>query len=379
MPNLDQIWKQGLLWNSVGDWATALVVFLAVLIGLFAIRRIFRSRRRKWSELGQSIPLAFDLGSQLVEKTSRLFIWSVALYCAIEQLTLPDTNHIAHRINRGVDIVITLVFWYQAARWATATLRYSMGQRRRSLLGQEAALTGSMEIFLFVAGAVIWALALLLALDNMGVAIKPLLAGLGIGGIAVALAVQAVLGDLLASMSIAMDKPFVIGDLLTVDTLTGTVEYIGVKSTRLRSITGEQIVVANSDITKSRIRNFGRMSERRVAFEIPVIHDTPVATLRAIPEALRSVIEASPRARFVRCNLLALSETALRYEVVYFVRAPELAVYAEVQHGIMIAMMEKFRELRVQFPTPTQVPMPLPAALPEAVKHALHPDPMALK
>ena len=370
MPNLDQIWKQGLLWNSVGDWATALVVFLAVLIGLFAIRRVFRSRRRKWSELGRSIPLAFDLGSQLVEKTSRLFIWSVALYCAIEQLTLPDTNHIAHRINHGVDIVITLVFWYQAARWATATLRYSMGQRRRSLLGQEAALTGSMEIFLFVAGAVIWALALLLALDNMGVAIKPLLAGLGIGGIAVALAVQAVLGDLLASMSIAMDKPFVIGDLLAVDSLTGTVEYIGVKSTRIRSITGEQIVVANSDITKSRIRNFGRMSERRVAFEIPVIHDTPVATLRAIPEALRAVIEASPRARFVRCNLLALSETALRYEVVYFVRAPELAVYAEVQHGIMIAMMEKFRELRVQFPTPTQVPMPQPAPLPEAVKHA---------
>jgi small-conductance mechanosensitive channel len=373
MPNLDQIWKQGLLWNSVGDWAMALVVFLAVFIGLLSIRRIFRSRRRKWSGSGQSIPLAFDLTSQLVEKTSRLFIWSVALYCAIEQLTLPESNHIAHRINHGVDIVITLVFWYQAARWATATLRYSMGQRRRSILGQEAALTGSMEIFLFVAGAVIWALALLLALDNLGVAIKPLLAGLGIGGIAVALAVQAVLGDLLASMSIAMDKPFVIGDLLTVDTLTGTVEYIGVKSTRIRSITGEQIVVANSDITKSRIRNFGRMSERRVSFEIPVIHDTPMATLRAIPDALRSVIEASPRARFVRCNLLSLSETALRYEVVYFVRAPELAVYAEVQHGIMIAMMEKFRELRVQFPTPTQVPMPLPAPLPEATAPARPP------
>ena len=366
MLNLDRILRQGLLWNSVGDWALALVVFLAVLIGLFAIRRVIRARRRRWSGSGQAIPLAFDLTSLLVEKTSRLFIWGVALYCAIEQLTLPDANHIAHRINRGVDIVITLIFWFQAARWATAALRYFMDQRRRSSHGQEATLTGSMEIFLFVAGAVIWALALLLALDNMGVAIKPLLAGLGIGGIAVALAVQAVLGDLLASMSIAMDKPFVIGDLLTVDSLTGTVEYIGVKSTRIRSITGEQIVVANSDITKSRIRNYGRMSERRVSFEIPVIHDTPVATLRAIPEAIRSVIEASPRARFVRCNLLTLSESALRYEVVYFVRAPQLAVYAEVQHGIMIAMLEKFRELRVQFPTPTQVPMPLPAPLPEA-------------
>ena len=366
MPNLNQVWKQGLLWNSVGDWVIALVVFLAVFIGLLTIRRIFRSRRRRWLESGHALPLALDLTSQLIEKTSRLFIWGVALYSAIEQLWLPPDDHVAHRIDHGVDVLITLIFWYQMARWATATLRYSIDQRRRSGHAQDAVVTGSMQIILFVAGAVIWALALLLALDNLGVAIRPLLAGLGIGGIAVALAVQAVLGDLLASMSIAMDKPFVIGDLLSVDTLTGTVEYIGVKSTRIRSITGEQIVVANADITKSRIRNFGRMSERRVSFEIPVIHDTPVATLRAIPDAVRSVIEASPRARYVRCYLLGLSETALRFEVVYFVRAPELSVYAEVQHGIMVALLEKFRELGVQFPTPTQVPMPLATPLPSA-------------
>ena len=145
MSNLDQIWKQGLLWNSVGDWATALVVFLAVFIGLLAVRRVIRSRRRSWSDSGRTVPLALDLSSQLVEKTSRLFIWGVALYCAIEQLTLPESNHVAHRIDRGVDIVITLIFWYQAARWATATLRYSIDQRRRSTLGPEAVLTASME------------------------------------------------------------------------------------------------------------------------------------------------------------------------------------------------------------------------------------------
>jgi small-conductance mechanosensitive channel len=364
MPNLDQFWKQGLLWNSVGAWTTALVVFLAVFIGLLALRQIFRSRRRKWLGSGRPLPVALDLTSLLVEKTTRLFLWGVALYAAIELLDFPATIHLAHRIDRGVDILITLIFWYQVARWATATLRYSIEQRRRSSSDHAAALAGSMEIILFVAGVLIWGLALLLALDNMGVAIRPLLAGLGIGGIAVALAVQAVLSDLLASMSIAMDKPFVIGDLLTVDTLTGTVEYIGVKSTRIRSITGEQIVVSNSDITKSRIRNFGRMSERRVSFEIPVVHDTAVAVLRGLPDAVRAVIEASPRARFVRCALLTLSETALRYEVVYFVRAPELAVYAEVQHGIMIALMEKLRELGVQFPTPAQVPMPRQGPLP---------------
>jgi small-conductance mechanosensitive channel len=364
MPNLDQFWKRGLLWNSVGDWTIALVVFVVVLVGLWGVRQVFRRRRRKWVESGKTPPVALDLTCQLIEKTTSLFIWGMALYCAIEQLEFPPTIHLAHRIDHGVDVLITLIFWYQAARWATATLRYSVNQRRRSGQAHDAIVTGSMEIILFVAGAMIWALAILLALDNLGVAIKPLLAGLGIGGIAVALAVQAVLGDLLASMSIALDKPFVIGDLLTVDTLIGTVEYIGVKSTRLRSLTGEQIVVSNSDITKSRIRNFGRMSDRRVAFEIPVIHDTPVAVLRGLPDAVRAVVEASPNARFVRCNLLTLSETALRYEVVYHVRAPQMHVYAEVQHGILVALMEKFRELGVQFPTPAQAPMPTKAPLP---------------
>lgn len=358
MAILDQIWQRGMLFNSVGDWAMALIVFLAVFIGLLAVRRVIRSRRRSWIGSGRTVPLALDLTAQLVERTSRLFIWGVAMYSAIEQLTLPDGNHIAHRISRGVDVVITLIFWYQAARWATSTVRYLIDQRRRSTQGLEAALSGSMEIFLFVAGTVIWALALLLALDNMGVAIRPLLAGLGIGGIAVALAVQAVLGDLLASMSIAMDKPFVIGDLLTVDALTGTVEYIGVKSTRIRSITGEQIVLANSDITKSRIRNFGRMTERRVSFDLPVVHDTAVEKLRALPDAVRAAVEALPQARFERCALLGLSESALRFEVVYYVRAPEMSVYAQVQHGIMLGLMEGLRELRVQLPTPTQVPMP---------------------
>ena len=364
MPNLDQFWKRQLLWNSVAEWTLALMVFLAVFIGLLVVRGVFRARRRRWSESGRPLPVALDLGAQLIEKTTRLFIWGVALYSAFEQLEFPPTDHLAHRIDRAVDILITVIFWYQAARWAMAALRYSIDQRRRSAQGHDSALAGSMEIILFVAGALIWGLALLLALDNLGVAIRPLLAGLGIGGIAVALAVQAVLGDLLASMSIAMDKPFVLGDLLTVDTLTGTVEYIGVKSTRIRSITGEQIVVANADITKSRIRNFGRMSERRVAFEIPVVHDTPVALLKALPDAVRAVVEASPRARFLRCNLLTLSETALRFEVVYFVRAPEMPVYAEVQHGIMIALMERIREMGVKFPTPAQVPMPTQAPLP---------------
>ncbi len=357
MPNLDSFWKRELLWNSVGEWAIALIVFLAVFAGLLTLRALFRARRRKRLDAGRAIPVPLDLTSSVIEKTTRLFVWGVALYCAVEQLEFPKTSHIAVRIDRGVDILITLIFWYQVGLWAMAALRYSVDRRRRTSEGHDSALAGSMEIILFVAGILIWGLALLLALDNMGVAIRPLLAGLGIGGIAVALAVQAVLGDLLASMSIAMDKPFGLGDLLMIDALTGTVEYIGVKSTRIRSITGEQIVIANADITKSRIRNYGRMSERRVAFDIAVVHNTPVPVLRALPEAVQAVVEASPRRASCVAIFSGLSETALRFELVYYVREADYGIYAETQHAIMLALMEKFRQLGVQFPTPAQVPI----------------------
>ena len=136
---------------------------------------------------------------------------------------------------------------------------------------------------------------MLLALDNLGFEIKPLLAGLGIGGIAVALAVQTVLGDLLASMSIALDKPFTVGDSLQVDDINGTVEHIGVKSTRLRSVSGEQVIISNADILKSRVRNNGRMRERRSAFVLNVPYGTEPDKLRAIPPAVRDIVETQPR------------------------------------------------------------------------------------
>src|SRR5580692_8372617 len=167
MSNLDQLWKRGLLWNSVADWTIALGIFLALLIGLLAFRQVFRSRRRKWLASGQPIPAALDLTSLLIEKTTQLFIVGVALYAALEQLDFPATVHLARRIDHGVDVAITLIFWYQAARWATATLRYSIKQRRQTAQGHDADLTGAMEIILFVSGAVIWAMALLLALDNL--------------------------------------------------------------------------------------------------------------------------------------------------------------------------------------------------------------------
>jgi len=175
--------------------------------------------------------------------------------------------------------------------------------------------------------------------------------------------VQAVLGDLLASMSIALDKPFGIGDALAVDGFVGTVEHIGVKSTRLRSVSGEQIVMSNADVLKSRVRNFGRMSERRSAFELAVTYDTAPEVLRVIPAAVRTIIEAQPKTRFERCNLLTCGPTALQFEIVYFTLTADYQQYANTQQTVLIGILERFRELGVQFATPVLAPTPARAAV----------------
>jgi small-conductance mechanosensitive channel len=195
---------------------------------------------------------------------------------------------------------------------------------------------------------------LLLALDNLGVEIKPLLAGLGIGGIAVALAVQTVLSDLLASLSIALDKPFGIGDFLTVGDSQGTVEHIGVKSTRLRSLTGEQLIMGNTDILKSRVRNYGRMRERRAVFQFGVSYDTDPQTLAAIPGEVRQIIEATADTRFDRCHFLTYGETMLQFETVFYATKPDFNTYADAHQKINLAIFERLRAMSVNLNPPTR-------------------------
>jgi small-conductance mechanosensitive channel len=179
--------------------------------------------------------------------------------------------------------------------------------------------------------------------------------------------VQTVLSDLLASLSIALDKPFVVGDFLVIDDCLGSIEHIGVKSTRMRSLTGEQIILGNSDLLKARVRNFGRMQERRALFQLDVHYETPVAALAAVPGAVREIIEATPDVRFDRCHLLRCTPTALQFEVVFFVTRPEFNVFANAQQSINLRILERFRALGVTFvavaPTPVRLhPLTAPSA-----------------
>lgn len=337
------------LGNPVANWGLAVVTFLVTLTVLPIVKGFIAARRRSWTPNDRlQFHSAIELTTLLVARTSRVFLFAIALFLASRHLVFPP------RLERVIEIVIVCLFWLQVGLWGMATVRFGIDQRRARSTGLDSILTGSMDIILFCAGLIIWAMVALLALDNLGVQIKPLLAGLGIGGIAIALAVQTVLSDVLASMSITLDRPFGVGDSLTIDNFQGTVEHIGIKSTRLRSISGEQIIIANADIIKARVRNFGRMGDRRAVFQFGVNYDTPTDVLAAIPAEVRKIVEAQPNTRFDRCHFLTYGDTALQFELVYFMTKSDFALYADTQQAINLALLDRLRELKVQLAAPTR-------------------------
>ncbi|TLY88700.1 MAG: mechanosensitive ion channel family protein [Gammaproteobacteria bacterium] len=344
MSGARELWHLEFLGNGLGAWTLALGTFLVTFTVLPIVTRYISARRRRLTARGlPPISFAIDLTALLIERTRGVFLWAVAVWLGSRHLSFPPD------IEHWLTVVLVPLFWWQAALWAMAAVRYAIDVRRRRSTAPDTLLKSSMEVVLFAAGIAIWATAGLLALANLGVQIAPLLAGLGVGGIALALAVQTVLADLLASLSIALDKPFGLGDFLAVDSFEGTVEHVGVKSTRLRSLSGEQIIVSNGDMLKARVRNFGRMRERRAVFQLGVDYDTPVAALAAVPRAVREIIEATPDTRFERCHLLSCGERALQFEIVYVLANPDFNLYADAQQRINLRILERFRAMEVNF------------------------------
>jgi len=206
-----------------------------------------------------------------------------------------------------------------------------------------------------LARLLLFVLLAIVALDNFGVNVTALVAGLGVGGIAIALAVQKILGDVLASLTIVLDRPFVLGDSITVGNVSGTIEQIGLKTTRIRSVSGEQLVFPNSELLQSTIANYKRMLERRIVFRFGVDYETAPALLRAIPAAVRAIVDAQKIVRFDRCHLLELTDSALAYEVVYYVRSPDFAVHADARQEINVRLLEEMKKMNVKFSLPSKV------------------------
>ena len=206
----------------------------------------------------------------------------------------------------------------------------------------------------FVAKLALWAVVLLLMLDNLGINITALAASLGIGGVAVALAVQNILGDLLASLSIVIDKPFVLGDSIAVDGLSGTVEHIGLKTTRIRADSGEQIVFANGDLLKSRLRNFKLMRERTIVFGFGVLQTTTAEQLEAIPSLVREIITPLPATRFQRAHFKNFGDSSYNFEAVYTMLTPDYGRYMDTQQAINLALVRVLTERGISLAAPSR-------------------------
>jgi small-conductance mechanosensitive channel len=331
--------------NTVWQWTVAAGVALAVLTVTFIVRRIIRSR---YARLAATTEIEFlELPLRIASRTSSLFLLVLSIFLAAQMLALPKN------IDRVLLTTITIGAFWQIGIWATAGVIGWLDHRQHKSLTTDRAAAGTISIISFIARALIWALVLLLTLDNLGVNITTLVAGLGIGGIAVALAVQNVLGDLLASLSITLDRPFVVGDAITVDDFSGTVEQIGVKSVRLRSVNGEQIIMPNANLLSSRVRNWGRLLERRITFTLGVSTDTPRDKLEKLPKALRAIVEGEKDVRFDRSHFTKIG-AALEFETVYFVTTPDYGRYMDIQQTINLKIMDTLAQEEIEFAVPAQ-------------------------
>ena len=335
-----------LLGNSPINWLIAAFTGIAVWFGLWMVRKLIAARYKGFSSARN--PTAIRLIAYLIGNTKQVLFLAIALDAAQQTLTFPDK---AQRIVSNIVLILILI---QVGLWAARTVRFYLAMKEAER-GADQVFAGSLNVINFVAGMLIWSLLVLVALDNFGVNITALLAGLGVGGVAVALALQNVLGDLFASLSIALDKPFVVGDNLVIDTFVGKVEHIGIKTTRLRSESGEQIVLSNADILKSRVRNNGRAAELRTLATIRVAYGTPVEKLKAIPNLLESIVREHGQARFDRCHLKTLGDSSLLYELSYFVRQPSVNPLLDLQQAVNFRILDEFEGLGVEFAYPAQM------------------------
>jgi small-conductance mechanosensitive channel len=346
MADLEELFDATYLGNTTGQWIAAGVVALVVFFGMLMLRRLIRANYRRMLATPQAELMELPL--QVASRTTFGFILIAAVFAALQTLALPT------RSARLALTIFTIAAFWQAGLWTTTAVLASLDRKRTRTLEVDRAAASSLGIIGFIARVTIWSFVLLLTLDNLGIEIKPLLAGLGIGGIAVALAAQNILGDLFASLSITLDRPFVVGDALTVDEFTGTVEYIGVKSTRLRSISGEQIIMTNANLLASRIRNYARLRERRVVLNISVTPETSRAQLQKIPAILRSLVEAQNDTRFDRAHFSRIGATSFDFEAVYIVTTPDYNRHMDIQQEIQLGLIDAFEAESIAFAYPSQ-------------------------
>lgn len=333
--------------NPLDRWGLALAATVALAL---VVRLVLRLMQRRIKKLADRTKTGIDdLVVDLLRRTRWWFLGLESAYVSTILLNLPDVT------DQALKTMAILVLIFQSGFWGVGVLDYVIRTRLdQEKAEQDAAGTTTVSALGYVARVALWVVVLLLILQNAGVEVTALIASLGVGGVAVALALQNILGDLFASLAMVLDKPFVLGDFIIVGDFMGTVENIGLKTTRIRSLSGEQIVFSNSDLLNSRVRNYKRMFERRVVFSFGVVYDTPAETLGKIGGWVKQIIEGIDQTRFDRAHFSSFGDSSLDFEVVYFVLNSDYNVYMDIQQTINLALLSRLEAEGIEFAFPSR-------------------------
>jgi small-conductance mechanosensitive channel len=332
--------------NTVYDYIIALLIFVVSILIISILRKITNRILDKWSE-----KTGTPIDSILVKLLHRFiipFLYYGAFYYSIKSLNLiPKVSHV-------FDILSAVIITFIVIRLIISTINYLLTEYfRRQAKGNEK--PKQIKGITTIISLVIWGLGLVFLLDNLGFKISAIVTSLGIGGIAVALAAQAVLKDFFSYFVIFFDRPFELGDFITVGDKSGSVEQIGIKTTKLRAVSGEQVIFANSMLTDSKIHNFKRMQNRGIVFKINVTYQATNEQLKEIPALVKKIIEELPNVTFDRGHFTTLGDTALIFEFAYFVNSSDYIEYMNIQQAINLKIMDEFNKRGIIFayPTPT--------------------------
>ena len=331
--------------NPFENWAAALAVTAGSAIAMmfvraFVLRRMETISRRTGTRLD-------DFITRMLSQTYSLFIVVFAMYFGSTFLDLTAKQ------DKFVTRTAIASLLLQAAIWGDVGLRAWRDQFSIGPVDGER--RASSSVLCFISRLVLWVVVTLMILDNFGINITTLVASLGIGGVAVALATQNILGDLFASLSIMLDKPFEVGDFIIVGDVLGSVEHIGLKTTRVRGLGGEQVVFSNGELLKSRIHNHKRMQTRRVAFVLRVAYGLPEELLGRIPHIIRDIIASTPNIDFERAHFFSWGQWSLDFEIVYHYRSPDYILHMDAQQAIFLEIYRRFQQEGIEFAHPLSI------------------------
>lgn len=331
--------------NRVFDYLIFVAIFIIGAILLKILKTIIFARLKSWAK--KTATDIDDFLLNLTEKTTTPLLYYGLFYLSANYLTLDAL--MKEVLNSAGAILITVM----GIRFATEIISYSL-ETFWVKKEKDPSKKGSLKGILTTVRIIIWGAGITFLLDNLGFQISTVIAGLGIGGVAVALAAQAILGDLFSYFSIFFDRPFEIGDFIIVGDYLGVIEHIGIKTTRIRSLSGEQLIFANSDLTSSRVRNYKRMKKRRVVFKLGVTYQTTAKQVRAIPEIIENIVKEIPDVNFDRAHFFEFGDFSLVYEVVYYIKGSDYNKYMDVQQEINFKLKDEFEKLGIEFAYPTQ-------------------------